>query len=270
MAYLKLNDFRMKYFKLIYRKLKSFLISNVVYKENYELIYKFSHYKKCVILGTGPSINNFDLNFSESDLIISVGNFHEHKNIEKIKPHIHVFAASHPPITDDVFKEWWMRCNYKLPKETAVLVEKRNYALAIEVFKNRKIFQYSYGGQFPIDFTRKIKSPDSVSQIAMQLAIYLKISKIYFFGIDLHWQMLEPHRHFYSHDEPSLEYYLGKQDIKVEYEIGEYLSKNVMYRLFKIYQNYEGINVEAIKNGLNIYNANKYSKFDVFPYESNN
>ena len=260
----------MKFLKLIYRKFKSYLSSDILYKENVELRKNFENYSKCIILGSGPSINRFDLEFSENDLIISVGNFHEHKNIETIKPHIHIFAASHPPISEEILKMWWTRCDEKLPVETVILVEKRNYSTALEVFKKRRVYQYSYGGNYPIDFTKKIKSPDSVSQVAMQLAIYFQISKIYFLGIDLHWQMLVPHRHFYSHDEPSLEYYLSAKGIKVEYEIGENLSKNVLYRLFKIYQNYEDLNNEAIENGLNIYNGNKNSKFDIFQYESYN
>ena len=55
-----------------------------------------------------------------------MGNFHEHPDIETIKPHIHIFAASHPPITENVFKKWFLRANKQLPDSTLVLVEHKN------------------------------------------------------------------------------------------------------------------------------------------------
>jgi 6-hydroxymethylpterin diphosphokinase MptE-like len=240
----------------------------VLYKENLELKNRFNHYRQCYILGTGPSINKLNLKFNENDLIISMGNFHEHPEINKIKPHIHVFAASHDPITDEVLKKWWHRAEEKLPKNTLILVENRDYALAKKCFKSRDVFKYSYGGKFPIDFTKKLKSPESVSQIAMQLAIYIKFSKIYFLGINLHWQLLDSYSHFYSHNQPSLEFYLKEEGITVNYDRGKDLSKEVLYRLYKIYQSYELINYEAQKYNLCIINGDEFSKFDVFPYEN--
>jgi len=122
------------------------------------------------------------LNLKQLDkdaLIVTMGNFYEHPQIREIGPNIHVFAASHPPITKKVLTNWWMRCNDILPKKTILLIEKRDREVAKKVFSDRKLFFYSYGGRLPVDFTKKILSPHSVSIIALQLAIYVGLKEIF-------------------------------------------------------------------------------------------
>jgi 6-hydroxymethylpterin diphosphokinase MptE-like len=242
-----------------------FIKEKVLYKENVELKNRFNHFKQCYILGTGPSINKLNLKFNENDLIISMGNFHEHPDINKIKPHIHVFAASHEPITDAVLKKWWYRADEKLPKDTLILVENRDYVLAKECFKSREVFQYSYGGKFPIDFTKRIISSGSVAQIALQLAMYYKIREINLVGINHDWQRLTPYSHFYSHDKPSLEYYLYDKNIKIHYEERKgHMPKEFLYSDYRLYQGYEKLKVYAEGENINVYNIDPYSSFDVF------
>lgn len=258
----------MNIIKTIKSKIKSALGKDVLFPENRDLISMFKAYSKSYILGTSPSINQIDLNKLDSDaLVISMGNFHEHPDIDVINPHIHVFAASHPPITENVFRNWFSRAEEVLPNNTIVLVENRDFALAKSIFTSRQVYAYAYGGEFPIDFTKKIKSPLSVSQVAMQLAVYVKSKKVFFLGIDLHWQLLDPYHHFYAHDQPSLEYYLKQDGISISYGEKRDLSKNTLYYVYKVYKSYEDINNYALISGSNIVNGNLDSKFDVFPYE---
>jgi hypothetical protein len=254
--------------KKIKNKINKLIISDVLFPENLQLLEDYGGFRKSIILCTGPSINQVDFDFNKNDLIISVANFHEHIEIEKINPHIHIFAASHPPITETVFFQWFLRCHKRLPKQTAILVEKRDFNIAKKSFKERKIYTYSYGGNFPIDFTKRIKPPLSVSQIAMQLGIYVNCKKIFFYGIDLHWRLLDSYSHFYSHNKPSLEYYLKKEGIKVFHEEETDLSKETLYYVHKVYKSFETIKEEGIKNDSIIVNGNETSKFDIFPYES--
>lgn len=249
----------------IKKKLKHFFKSSYKNIENKSLLEEYKNYKKCYILGTSPSISNLNLLGIDNALIMTMGNFHEHPKINQISPHIHVFSASHPPITKSVLKNWWSRCEKLLPKDTRVLVEKRDIEIAKEVFKKRKYCSYSYGGSFPIDFTKKIISCGSVAQIAIQLAIFLKIKEINFAGINHDWQRFTPYKHFYSHDEPSLEYYLQKEGVIPHYnKIEGALPKEFLYSDYNLYQGYEKLKRYAEQKGIIINNVDSLSSFDVF------
>ena len=86
-------------------------------------------------------------------------------------------------------------------------------------------------------------------------------------GISLQWQLLKPYNHFYSHNKPSLEYYLNLEGLFGDIKRGENLPKDVLYHVYKVYQAYEDVKREAINNGLKILNGDKFSKFDVFTFE---
>ena len=154
-----------------------------LYAKNVELKKIFSSYNEAVILGSSSSISKLDISKFSNDMVITVGNFFEHPNIEAIKPKIHVFAASHPPITKEVLTAWWERCHTVLTKGTPILIEKRDRLIAEAVFKGREIYYYSYGGQIPVDFTKPIMSPWSVTIVALQLAIYCEVSKVGILGV---------------------------------------------------------------------------------------
>jgi len=238
---------------------------NKLYAKNIELQEMFSSYKNAVILGSSSSINKLDITKFSDDFVITVGNFYEHPQIEAIKPKVHIFAASHPPITKEVLTEWWSRCNEVLPNETVLLIERRDKDIADIVFKNRKVYYYAYHGGLPIDFTKPVLSPWSVTIIALQLAIYCKTSNIGLLGINHDWQCIKPYTHFYNHNEPSLEYYLKKANIEIAYEKQKQpFPKERLYKEYELYQQYETLKKEAESLNLNIFNYDPFSDFDVF------
>jgi hypothetical protein len=260
--------------KLLYKlknKIKSYFVSQVIHEENKELVDLFKDYKKAIVLGSSPSINKLDITTFKDDFVITMGNFYEHPEIETINPKVHIFAGSHPPITEKVLREWWIRCNDRLPNNTVLLIEKRDKSIAEEVFLNRKIYFYSYGGLLPVNFTKKVMSPWSVTIVALQLAIYCKIPKIYLLGINHDWQCIQKYTHFYDHTLPSLEYYLNKEGIKISYEEQKQpFPKERLYREYELYQQYESLNREAKKINLEVVNGDPLSNFDVFPFEKLN
>ncbi|MHC0447308.1 6-hydroxymethylpterin diphosphokinase MptE-like protein [Flavobacterium sp. 3-218] len=254
--------------KKIKSYVKNYFTSSHINKENQIFKTKFGNYKQAVILGSGPSISKFDLKKFKDDFIITMGNFYEHPEINEINPNIHVFAASHYPITRTVLRSWWERCNEVLPKETWLLVEKRDKDIAIEAFKDRNVYFYSYGGKLPVDLTKKIMSPWSVTVVGLQLAIYCKVPKIILLGINHDWQCIHPYTHFYDHNKPSLEYYLKSEGIKISYEEQKLpFPKERLYKEYELYQQYESLKVEAKALGLEVYNGDPFSYFDVFPFE---
>lgn len=239
-----------------------------LYEKNVELKQLFSYYNNAIILGSASSINKLDVTKYANDFVITVGNFFEHPDIEAISPKVHIFAASHPPITKEVFTAWWTRCNEVLPHETILLVEKRDKEIAEKVFKGRRVYFYSYGGALPVDFTRPVMSPWSVTIIALQLAIYCNIKTTGIIGVNHDWQCIRPYRHFYDHDKPSLEYYLRQAGIEISYEKQKQpFPKERLYREYGLYQQYETLKNEAKKNNIEIFNFDPFSNFDVFKFD---
>lgn len=255
-------------FAKIYNYIKKYFKFSYIYKENEIFKTKFGDYKQAVLLGSGPSISKLDLKKFKDDFVITMGNFYEHPDIQEINPKIHIFAASHPPITETVLIAWWKRCHEILPKETCLLIEKRDKKIALEIFKERKVYFYSYGGDLPVDFRKEILSPWSVTIVGLQLAIYCKISKIILLGINHDWQCITPYTHFYDHDKPSLEYYIKREGIKIAYEEEKQpFPKERLYREYGLYQQYESLKKEAEFHGLQITNGDPFSHFDVFAFE---
>ncbi|OZV67577.1 hypothetical protein [Winogradskyella aurantia] len=239
-----------------------------LYQRNYQLIGLAKNYERAVILGSAESINKLELTAFSNDFVITVGNFFEHPDINAINPKIHVFAASHPPITKAVLMNWWGRCQDVLPKSTPILIEKRDREVAESVFKGREVYYYSYGGSLPVDFTKPVMSPWSVTIVAIQLAIYGKIPLIGLLGINHDWQCIEPYRHFYDHTEPSLEYYLKNAGIEIEYEKQKQrLPKERLYREYELFKQYETLKDEGSKLGIGILNYDPFSNFDVFEFD---
>ncbi|WP_431158316.1 hypothetical protein [Winogradskyella poriferorum] len=255
--------------KRINRRLRR-IINNPykLYAQNSELKSLFNDFNEAVILGSASSINQLDLTGYSDKMAITVGNFFEHPDIEKINPKIHIFAASHPPITKEVLIDWWTRCQEVLPQNVPLLVEKRDKEVADKIFKNRSVYYYSYGGDVPVDFTKPILSPWSVTIVALQLAIYCKLPKTGIFGVNHDWQCIKPYTHFYDHDKPSLEFYLNKAGIEISYEKQKQpFPKERLYKEYELYQQYETLKNQAQINGLKIYNYDPFSDFDVFEFD---
>lgn len=241
------------------------------FAKNVELKQTFGDYKKSVILGSAESINKIDITKISDDLVISVGNFFEHPEINKINPKIHIFASSHPPITKEVLIKWYTRAEKTLPKDTVILVEKSDIEVARSVFKMHKFYQYAYGGHLPADFTKPILSPWSVTIVALQLAIYCETQTIGILGVDHDWQCIKPYRHFYDHNKPSLEFYLHEAGIPISYEKQRQpFPKERLYREYELYQQYEALKIEAKKLNLKIFNYDPFSDFDVFEFKRQN
>lgn len=256
----------MRLLKKIKYKLRTILKLDIIHPENKYLIEKFRYYDSGFIFGSAPTIKNLDLTkISHESLKISMGNFHEHPDINIIKPDVHIFAASHPPITEAVLRDWFIRANERISNDTVILVEARDFELANTIFTSKNIFQYSYGGNLPVNFTKRIVSPTTVAIIALQLCKYLGIQEINLLGIDHDWQSKVGYNHFYDHDKPSLEFYLLKHNlIQKAIKYSGRQGKDRLYKFNALYEQYELIKSDCDNNGINVFNADPFSEFDVF------
>ncbi|WP_299130595.1 hypothetical protein [uncultured Winogradskyella sp.] len=256
----------MTYLKRLKKKINAILGRDILFPQNKVLEHLFSSYSTGYILGSAPSINQLDLTkLDKKSLVISMGNFHEHKDIKIINPQIHVFAASHSPITEEVFRNWFKRAELKLPKQTIIMVEIKDFELAKQIFKARDVYPYAYGGELPIDFTKRIISPTTIPMIAIQLGYYIGLEELNLLGIDHNWQNTEGYLHFYSHDEPSLEYYLKESGvIRDTLAFKGRQSKERLYSFYKTYKLFESFKNLNNNRNFKIFNADPNSYFDAF------
>jgi len=220
--------------------------------------------KRCFILATGPSIKSMDLSPLESEFCISVSNFFVHPLFSKIKPRYHVFAGTHPPLTNEHIGNWWKDATASLTGniQTRVLLNANDKKIKdqFEVFSNQQVFYYWGNGKFPVEFTKQIPAIQTVVHIALYLAMYLGIKEIYLLGCDHSW---------INHYRESMHFYHESQHSFTRNNYSEWSEIKDMGEEFKSYANlwdiYRNIRTEAISLNVGIYNATPGSLLDIFP-----
>ena len=212
----------------------------------------------CYILATGTSINEKNLSFLQNKNCISVSNFFTHTLIKDIDPIFHVFAPQHEPITRQEYKNWLMDSHNKLPEHCKLFLNTNDINLINNLNLERDIFQYSSGGDYPIDICKEIPPFQTVVQIAIYLAIYLGFNKIYLLGVDHDWLLnFNKSSHFYNENESVL-VQSGYDEWKGKSMKEEFISH---VKLWEIYENIKD------KFSGKIINLNKNSFLDVFDKE---
>jgi hypothetical protein len=132
-------------------------------------------------------------------------------------------------------------------------------------FMNRKVFYLKFGeswdGAFvgDIDITRPLPLPQSVTLIALVVALYLGFRNIHLLGCD-HDGFLHVYesRHFYDEN----------KDVLVKKGYNEWYQRDLgeQFRAaYNLWLQYKVIRAYAQKNGINIYNATEGGYLDVFP-----
>ena len=235
-----------------------------IIRRNKQLKDKYSGIDRCFIIATGPSINTIDLTKLQGEFIISVSNFFVHKDFQLLQPKFHVFAKSHKPITFEQYSAWLSDAEkYFTDPELAVVLSEYDDRIVkkSDLFKGKKTYYYTYGGSFPVNFSKPIPPIKTVVHLAIYLAIYLGIKEIYLLGVDHDWILnYGKSRHFYEEKEHVMNNYSYDEwsyteDIGVEFK-----------NLGKLWDTYKIIRRECKKRGIKIYNSTPGSLLDLFPF----
>ena len=237
----------------------------ILFPENQELKDKYQNIERCFILACGPSINNENLKPLKNEFCISVSHFFLHELYNDIKPEFHVYANSHPPFTEDDIKALFRQADNAISDFTNMLLSKKDALMASEngIFKNKQTYKYLNGGDFPVDFTRRIPPVHTASILAIYLAMYLDIKKIYLLGFDHNWILqFGKSNHFYKEDESILTKrgFTGWEDVV---DIEQYFKNSA-----KTWGFYKIINKNVELKGNKIINLSRGSLLDVFEIDS--
>lgn len=221
--------------------------------------------KRVFVIATGPSIKRQNLKPLEGELCISVSNFFLHPDFNVVKPAAHLFAPSHPPITDEQFGAWMKDAEAHFQESQNVLISLSDRAIVEKsgAFKKQHVYYYA-SGRTPIkpsgeiDFTKEIPRFQTSPHIGIYLAMYMGIKEINLLGCDHDWILhIGETRHFYDEKDAVLSrlgYNEWSKDLQPEFEA--YVS------LWKIYKS---IKAYAERNSITIANCTPGSLLDMFP-----
>jgi hypothetical protein len=238
---------------------RSVLARNVAFKDR-------EAGKRGFLLGCGPSINQHDLTLLKDEVCISVSNFFVHDDFDAIGPGYHCVSGLHPPIELNTYLAWLR--DIEESSGDLVLVSPIKDREDIEragVFKDREVCYAQPGATATdlkrggLDFTRRVRSHETIAVLALELAIYLGLKEIYLLGFDFDYvNHIGVSTHFYSEDKHRF--------VREGYD--EWFNQNfAVYceQWIDIWSEFELLNQIADARGIKILNATEGGLLDIYP-----
>ena len=217
----------------------------------------------CFVLGSGSSLKSQDIKKLKFENVISVSNSFVHPDFSIIKPRYHAvppLIGSHGELySEKQFVKWLKVMEAKTGQaEMFFYIGDRQMIESNNLFQNRIVHWVDYtlytnsSRSITLD---KIYQINTVSELAITIALYLGFDKIYLLGIDHDW-FNGPLVYFYDYKK---NHELSPNQDKLSIVDSEFQ----MRRHADIFKRYKYL--FSIKK--NIYNANSNSKnyIDVFP-----
>ena len=225
------------------------------------------HHDRCFVVGTGPSINTQDLSLLQGELVIGVSGLFQHRDLPLFKPKYYVL----PPIfrghghlfDEENFIALLKDMDAHLGHETVMFLDlgDKTYIDKHALFTGKKIVWLHYvtwETNTAITEIELLKMPSiwSVSEAAIQVALYLGFSKIYLLGFDHSWQ-----DDIFKHFSEDYNKYFNQEKLQACRTWID--SEHEMIRHARIFNKYKKLYV--MKRNIFNANANPTSYVDTFP-----
>jgi len=227
--------------------------------------------ERCFILATGPSIKKQDLKLLRGETCIALSNFFVHQDYSVIKPRYYCVAGYHQPISRTAWTEWLGEM--AAATDNAVMFFSLNDREDIErngLFSRREIHYLQFANWSTIsgeksDITRSVPSPQSVTIMALEVALYMGFENIYLLGCDHDWMLhLDTSQHFYEENQHAF--------VRAGYDEWAGVDLELQCQSYvRLWQRYKELGQIARGKSINIFNATAGGLLDVFPrirYES--
>jgi hypothetical protein len=223
--------------------------------------------QRCFILATGPSINRQNLALLQNEICIAVSNLFVHPDYKTINPQYYCIAPFHHPISEDAWQAWMSEIDKKTLNSTLIFgLTDRGRNETGNRFQNRRTHYIKFDGTFDkflksgVDLTKTTPRPQSVTVMALFVAIYMGFNEIYLLGCDHDWIFnLGKSSHFYAEDQHAMK--RSGYDEWQEIDFGSEFASNA-----NLWQQYMLINRLAHSLNIEIYNATNGGILDVFPW----
>jgi hypothetical protein len=223
--------------------------------------------KRCFILATGPSINAENLKPLKNEFCIAVSNFYLHPDFNLIAPHYYCVAPWHPPHKIEDYLQLLQEIGSTSTKHSFCLgLGEYERVISNKILLNRNVYYQCTRAKKldkEVDLCLPVLSPQSVTIMALQLAIFMGFSEIYLLGCDhnaiLNYSGGFSFKHFYPEQKSKL---ITDRASKF---------KDSLITCTNLWEQYEMLNAIAQEKNIKIFNATKHSLLDVFDkvdYES--
>ncbi len=265
----RLLNYSAEYFNILSNRLEPNTIitkadSNIL-NRNLTLKDKYKN-RRCFILGTGPSLNKCDLEFIKDEVSIGLNSIWHHENVGSWEPTAICFVEPSAYSGSDNWDKYFRKFREKIKKSILIAPLKGyNGVVSNKLFPlDRTYFicsgkDYSKLKHYTFDLTKPVSTMQTVVFAAIETAIYMGCDKIYLLGIDHDWPAYRGKPpHFYNNNSVVIDEEVGDTS-KYAYEF--ILSEGV-----KLWKSYKGLQIFALKKGVEIYNASEGSFLDVFPF----
>ncbi len=227
--------------------------------------------KRCFILASGSSIKTQDLTLLKNEICISVSNWYVHEDYALIRPRYHCvpFIGGHRQIKSDDAIQWLRQMEERT--DPAIMFFSYGDKVLIEqngLFRNRPVYFVHSGFDTAdldrgkgLDLTQPVLSAQSVSVMALTIALFMGFKKIYLLGCDHDWILhLGTSAHFYPKSEHAI---LSRQGYNEWGGMDDYEADFRAY--VSLWGQYKAIKRQALSKGMDIYNATAGGLLDVFP-----
>lgn len=224
---------------------------------------------RCFIVGTGSSIKQQDLTLLKDEIVIGVSGLYNHDDFKTIHPKYYVnppiFSSHSKYYSEDKFVSYLKEMDSNLPDSTILFLHigDKKYIEKYNIFQGNTIMwkDYRRWDEEVINSINLSSMPGifSVSESAIQIAIYLGFDEIYLLGFDHDWynglfnyafDLKQARRHFAE----------SAKDVILKHNID---SEFQMRRHARIFNKYKKL--YALKQNIYNANANESSYVDTFP-----
>jgi hypothetical protein len=217
---------------------------------------------RCFILATGPSIKNHDLSLLEGEICISVANFFVHSDFNKVKPLYHCIPPLHEPLTDEDGLRWFRKMEPYMDQTNLILGYSDSQLIELNsLFNNQKIYYLQFGDSWhkpanqSLELTYELPACQSVSIMALMVAIYIGCSDIYLLGTDHTVFKFDTGQYDYGHFYDKND--LGEQEVPDDME-------NEFRAMADLWRQYKYLRTLARTEHCMIYNATGGGFLDLF------
>ncbi len=265
---------------LIPPKVLKYIISikNVIEKRNYskELFDKNKELKdihitdRCFVIGLGNSINKQDLKLLKNEIVIGVSGLFTHKDIKDFMPSYYVLSPvfkNHLKYNKAENYISWLKAMDEVLDDKVIMiihVSDKKYINENNIFENKEIYWDDYvqwNGDNINDFQlHTIPNINSVSEVALSIALYLGFQKIYMLGFDHTWY--EKYDNHFDNEKVFKYFKKTQRDLNKEFKWDSELHMRNHAEIFKKYKA-----LYQIKRNIFNANADKNTYVDTFPKE---
>jgi hypothetical protein len=220
--------------------------------------------ERVFILCTGPSIAQMDLKKLANERVIATSRFYLHKDCELIAPEYYCIPRFEPEVKNTVDVEMLKAIGENFPKsELFFHYEQKELIDKLGVYNNHFVnyVNYTYLPNYEngdIDLTKLILGPQSVSIMALQIAIYMGFDEIYLIGTEHDTLSTKEYKHFYDEKDDSISKVLKTAD---DFTFGY---SNLLWCLNNLWEQYKVIKKMAERKNIKIYNATIGGCLDIF------